>query len=93
MRRLDEEVTTPASFAWFALVLFAVLLVAVLLWSFLDGPVHQMLNLTTTMTDSQRADQTTRNVRYLWEYWPLWGAALAALLIGFRRAIMETGRR
>lgn len=90
---LDEDVTVRARFAWFGLVLFAMLLLAVLLWSFLDGPTHQLLSLSTSMSDSSRGEEAVRRVRLIWEYWPLWGGALAALLIGLRRAVNETGRR
>lgn len=89
---LDEDLTVRASFAWFGLFLLGVLLLAVLVWSFLDEPVHMMFNMSTSMSDSSRGEETVRRGRLLWEYWPLWGAALAGLLIAFRRAINETRR-
>ncbi|MBP1987243.1 hypothetical protein [Halolamina salifodinae] len=91
--RLEEDVSTHASFAWFFLMLFGVLFLAVLIWSFLDGPVHTMLGLGNDLSDSSRGEETVRRTRLLWEYWPLWGAALAGLLISLRRAVNETGRR
>ncbi|ADQ68444.1 hypothetical protein C499_08712 [Halogeometricum borinquense DSM 11551] len=90
---LDENLTVHASFAWFGLFLFGVLFLAVMLWSFLDGPQHMLFNMSNSMADSSRGEETVRRYRLLWEYWPLWGAALAALLISFRRSINETGRR
>jgi len=90
---VDEPISIHASFAWFGLFLFGVMFLAVLLWSFLDGPAHNMLNLTNSMSDSSRGEETVRRVRLLWEFWPLWGGALAALLISLRRALNETGRR
>jgi|SRR6056297_1911414 len=91
--RLEESTTVHAGFAWFLLVLFGMLLLATMLWALLDGPMHRMLFLSTSMSDSSRAEEGARRVRLIWEYWPLWGGALAALLIAFRRATNETGRR
>ena len=91
--RLEESTTVHAGFAWFLLGLGGMLFLSVLVWSFMDGPMHLMLHLSTSMADSSRADEGARRVRLIWEYWPLWGGALAALLIAFRRATNETGRR
>jgi hypothetical protein len=91
--RLEDSITVHASFAWFVIVLFGILLLAVVAWAFLDGPMHMVLDMSTDMSDSSRADEGVRRVRLIWEYWPLWGGALAALLIAFRRATNETRRR
>ena len=90
--RLDQPMTVEAGFAWFWIVLCAVFLVAVFLWSMLDGPVHGLLTLSTDMADSSRGETSARRVRLVWEYWPLWGL-LAAILMGYRRAVNETNRR
>jgi len=90
--RVADPQEVRASFAWFGLFLFGVLFLAVLLWSMLDGPVHSMFAMSNELSDSSRGEETARRARLLWEYWPLWGGALAALLISFRRAINETRR-
>lgn len=93
LAELEEDLTVRASFAWFGLFLFGILLLAVFLWSFLDGPAHLSLDLAGDMSTSSRGDEGIRRVRLMWEYWPLWGAALSGLLIAYRRAISETGGR